>query len=263
MRIRLVHWKAAEGEEAAAGLRRAGFAVDYGVMGPELLRSIRSRPPDAFVIDLTRVPSHGREAARAFRLGKATRHVPIVFAGGAAEKVGPIRETFPDAAFCTWGRVPAAVRKAVARPVASPVVPRSDSGPYSGVPLVKKLGVREGSVVGLSGAPEGFEAALEPLPPGARVRRSLRGACDLALLFARSSAALRSRFDAAAEAADGAVWIVWPKRASGLRTDLDQHVVQAAGLSWGLVDFKICAVDETWSGMRFARRRAAAKGGKR
>jgi hypothetical protein len=124
---------------------------------------------------------------------------------------------------------------------------------YSGTPLPQKLGIKPGSAVALVGAPEGFAASLGPLPAGA----SLGGhrTADLAVWFVRSSADLRpDRID---RLADGRpLWIAWPKKASGVRTDLNENVVRDAGLARGLVDTKVCAIDETWSGLLFRRRRA-------
>lgn len=130
---------------------------------------------------------------------------------------------------------------------------------YSGTPLPRKLGVKEGSVVGLLGAPSGFDRTLGPLPDGATIRHQARGQIDVIVLFARSIADLKKRFPAAhrALAPGGGLWLAWPKKASGVETDLNDGVVRALGLASGLVDNKVCAVDDTWSGLRFMRRRAA------
>ena len=109
------------------------------------------------------------------------------------------------------------------------------------------------------GAPEGFaKRTLGPLPEGATSRTDSRAAFHVGLLFVRSKADLERRFPAAAKAMGdpGALWIVWPKKASGAATDLDQSAVRAFGLASGLVDYKIAAIDETWSGLCFARRKA-------
>jgi len=130
---------------------------------------------------------------------------------------------------------------------------------YSGTPLPKKLGIGPGATVLLLGAPKGFETALGALPDGARTTRRARSGGVL-LLFVASRAALGERFPSAlaALAPRGRLWICWPKKASGVATDVTERVVRAFGLERGLVDFKICAVDATWSGLCFVRR--AAKG---
>ena len=129
---------------------------------------------------------------------------------------------------------------------------------YSGRPLAGKLGIRRDSLVALLDAPAGFERRLEGLPPGVRLARHLRSRPRTIMLFAKSRAGLARRFPGAARAlADGgALWIVWPKQASGLPTDLTQRAVRELGLGAGFVDYKICAVDATWSGLCFARRAA-------
>ncbi len=122
---------------------------------------------------------------------------------------------------------------------------------YSGTPLAKKLGIREGSTVALVGASPGF--SIPALPPGVTLRRSARGNADVTLWFVSSMADLNLRIGQMAARADkSALWICWPKRASAVRTDVTEHGVRAAGLANGLVDFKIGAIDDTWSGLRFA-----------
>jgi hypothetical protein len=126
---------------------------------------------------------------------------------------------------------------------------------YSGTPLPKKLGVKEGSVVGLVNAPSDFERTLGELPSGAAVRRSIRGKCDLLLWFVDSQKKLEDRIGQMAERTPaGGLWICWPKQASGMKTDVSERAVRELGLACGLVDYKICAVDGTWSGLRFAKR---------
>jgi hypothetical protein len=129
---------------------------------------------------------------------------------------------------------------------------------YSGTPLPKKLGIKPGSVVALLGAPAGFvEKTLGRVPAGARLRKDLRAPFNVGLLFASSKAELARRFPAAQKAMGEpcALWLCWPKRASGVATDLDENSVRDLGLVAGLVDYKVAAVDATWSGLCFARRR--------
>ncbi|MEO1009379.1 MAG: DUF3052 domain-containing protein [Planctomycetota bacterium] len=127
---------------------------------------------------------------------------------------------------------------------------------YSGTPLATKLGIKPGARVCLLAAPAGFEVG--GMPDEAEVRTSLRGTrpLDVVVLFCPDAATLRRRFDAAAArlSTSGGLWIAWPKKASGVATDLDDAAVRAFGLAAGLVDNKVCAVDEVWSGLRFVRR---------
>ncbi|TNF71135.1 MAG: DUF3052 family protein [Acidobacteria bacterium] len=129
---------------------------------------------------------------------------------------------------------------------------------YSGTPLPKKLGIKGRSVVALLGAPDDFEETLGALPEKVRLRHRASGQSDLVLLFTKRQKELERRFPVAVRtmAEGGSLWIAWPKQASGVATDLTQNKVRAYGLANGLVDFKICAIDETWSGLRFARRKS-------
>ena len=145
-----------------------------------------------------------------------------------------------------------------ARPASAPPRPEvSSPAGYSGTPLPRKLGIKEGAVVLLIGAPGGFEKTLGDLPVGVRLVRRTTAAPDLTLWFPAARRELerdvRRRGIAATE--KGGIWIAWPKKASGVVTDLTETHVREAGLANGLVDFKICAIDATWSGLRFARRR--------
>jgi hypothetical protein len=125
---------------------------------------------------------------------------------------------------------------------------------YSGTPLVKKLGIKPGHRLALLGAPDGFGTALGDLPAGVAVQADLRGApLDVIVLFAPDQAGLRRGFATAARRLSpaGGLWVAWPKKASGVPTDLAEAVVRAFGLEAGLVDNKVCAIDETWAGLRF------------
>ncbi|MGE5596423.1 MAG: DUF3052 domain-containing protein [Hyphomicrobiales bacterium] len=127
---------------------------------------------------------------------------------------------------------------------------------YSGTPLPKKLGIREGSRVLLVGAPDKFEAALGELPPGAEAGAGADAPADVLLFFTTERAALEERFAELARliAANGGLWVAWPKKSSGVPTDLTENVVREIGLAAGLVDNKVCAIDATWSGLRFVYR---------
>jgi hypothetical protein len=128
---------------------------------------------------------------------------------------------------------------------------------YSGTPLVQKLGIKPHHRVALVAAPP--DLALGALPVGAALQTNLRGGpFDVILFFAASRAPLVRQFAALAARLTpaGGLWIAWPKKASGVATDLSENIVRAIGLEAGLVDNKVCAVDETWSGLRFVIRLA-------
>lgn len=255
--IRLIHWNAVEGNQRAGELRLAGHQVDYqAAFGPLDLRGLRERPPDAFVIDLARTPSKGRDVALALRQQKATRAVPLIFVEGDPKKTARVRELLPDAFYTPWPGVGSALERALLQPPQKPLVPGVLAG-YLGTPLPKKLGIRAGALVALLGAPERFEDTLGTLPDGVRLSRSARGRPQLILLFTKSRADLVRRFPTAARilADGGGLWIVWPKKASGVASDLGEKEVRAFGLAARFVDYKVCAVDQTWSGLLFARRK--------
>ena len=127
---------------------------------------------------------------------------------------------------------------------------------YSGTPLPQKLGIKAGSRVLLDGAPDGFE--LGPLPDGVTVSARAVSSYDVALLFVRDRARLAKRWEVVHPRVTpaGRLWVAWPKRSSGVPTDLDEDVVRRHGLGHGRVDVKVCAIDETWSGLAFVVRLA-------
>lgn len=255
-RIYLVHWHAAEAEERAVRLAAAGYDVAFGHQKDgKPARAIKKRLPDAVVIDLSRLPSHGRQLATWMRSLKVTRNLPIVFVDGDPEKVARLTDDFPESHVTTWRRIRGTLRRAIRNPPKKVAPPSRPD--YSGTPLTKKLGLKPDHVLAILGAPDGFDRTLGALPPGVSVRRAARGAADVIVLFVRSTKELARRFGAAhrALADGGGLWVAWPKRASGIATDLDQKKVMDHGLASGLVDNKICAIDATWSGLRFQRRR--------
>lgn len=132
---------------------------------------------------------------------------------------------------------------------------------YSGAPLPKKLMIKEGRRVALVAAPDSFEELLEPLPEGAKLSRAAKGEADVLLLFVKSQAELNKKWPAAtARLAEGAaLWVAWPKKSSKVPTDLTEDRIREVGLADSWVDYKVCAIDETWSGLCFARRAAKKK----
>jgi hypothetical protein len=131
---------------------------------------------------------------------------------------------------------------------------RGASFGYSGTPLVAKLGIKPGARLQLVSEPKDFAGLLGGLPEGSRV--ASRGVLDFAMLFVKSQSDLRKRFARLRDRleSNGMLWVAWPKKTSGVETDLTEGVVRAFGLESGLVDVKVCAVDDTWSGLKFVRR---------
>jgi hypothetical protein len=127
---------------------------------------------------------------------------------------------------------------------------------YSGTPLPKKLGIREGARVHLAGAPEGFDAVLGPLPTGVQRLGHAATAMDVVLVFVTDERGLRSRFSKLAAGLDpaGRLWVAWPKKAAPVPSDLDFETVQRIGLDAGLVDNKSASITEEFQGLQFVYR---------
>jgi hypothetical protein len=133
---------------------------------------------------------------------------------------------------------------------------------YSGTPLPKKLGIKDGARVAFISAPDGFTGVLGKLPASVDVRTQARGRFDVIVVFVTRVTDLDRRFPSLVRALepDGGLWVAWPKRASGVATELGFENVQRVGLHAGLVDNKNCAIDDTWSGLRFVYRVADRPG---
>lgn len=128
---------------------------------------------------------------------------------------------------------------------------------YSGTPLVKKLGLKPGHAAAWLAAPDGFDALVGDLPAGVTVKRRLGGRLDVLVQFVLERKELAKRLPGlkAAVFPDGAAWIAWPKRASKVPTDVTEDVVRELALPLGLVDVKVIAIDETWSGLKLVVRK--------
>jgi hypothetical protein len=126
---------------------------------------------------------------------------------------------------------------------------------YSKTPLVRKLGIKPGSNIALAGAPSGYANELD-LPPEVTINSRSSKPLDFAQLFVKREKELKTKFSRYAKRlnASGMLWVSWPKKSSGVSTDLSENIVRTIGLGAGLVDVKICAVDEVWSGLKFVYR---------
>jgi CheY-like chemotaxis protein len=262
-RIRLIHWDAEEAMERTAHLSALGHEVAGDVVpeGASVVKGLRRNPPDAVVIDLTRLPAHGREIARSLRLAPRLRRIPIVFVGGEPGKVARVRELLPDAAFTGWERVGPALKRALENPPANPFVPPDHPGADTGRPAAVKLGLKPGMAVRLVGAPaDVVDLLTSTAPAGVTFRTDARGRVDLVLLFAADTAAFtRGLKDLAGRADLPAFWVAWPKLSSGVETDLTQNRVRDAARAAGFIDSKICGIDAVWSGLRFTRQKSAPR----
>jgi CheY-like chemotaxis protein len=256
--VRLICWKQDLAGERARAIEEAGFRVDASPLNPgSLIGHFRANQPAVVLIDLDRLPSHGREVAVALRNSKTTRHIPIVFAGGVEEKVNRIRQELPDAQFTNWRAVARALKRALRNAPPDPVQPVAHMQRYTGSSLVKKLGFAPNMKAALLGPPEDFAEKLEELPDGLELQTRLTPQTKLAIWFVRS----RQELEAGAELLSArlptgsSVWIVHPKQSGRYRVDFNQNDVRAAGLAAGLVDYKVCAVDADWSGLKFTQKK--------
>jgi hypothetical protein len=249
-RVCLFHWKTEEAKPLIAKLRAAGYEVIYNAQTQSpSVREMKQSGAEAVVIDLSRMPSHGKYVGAWLRGSKGTRHLPLVFVGGAEEKVAAVREHLQDAVYTSLARVGAALKKAIASPPRDPVIPRQMMETAAGRTAAQKLGIREDSLVGLIDPPADHLRVLGKLPKGVVPEENPQHSCPVTLWFLHDpveyEAALPSR---RALAARSRLWIVWQK---GRRDGLNGNFVRSRALAMGLVDYKICSLDGVWSGMAF------------
>jgi CheY-like chemotaxis protein len=245
------HSKPEEAAELIDKLRAAGYAVSVHprTQAPSL-REIQESAPEAVVIDLSRMPSQGRAIGAWLRGSKSTRHIPLVFVDGDAAKVAALRNEIPDAVYTSLAGIGGAVKKAIAHPPAEPVVPRQMMQSAQPRTNAQKLGIREGSMVGLIDPPPDYIRVLGELPSGVVIEEDTSRVCAVTLWFVRDAGEYAAHLPRRkALASRSRLWIVWQK---GRRDGLNGNRVRAAALQLGLVDYKICSLDAVWSGLAFA-----------
>ena len=258
--VRLFCWDTVQLKVRVRQIGRSGYRVNIGTVDPAALRELRMRPPEAVIIDLARASAQGRDVGIYLRLYKTTRSVPVVFVGGERDKVAAIKKHLPDAVYTQWDRVVRDLKHAISNPPARPVTVKSLLAGYSGVPLVRKLGIKPDSILTLIGAPKDFRRSLKDLPEKVTIRTRISRDNGLIMLFITSPASLAARIGNISGAVGHAgIWIAWPKHRPGIMSGLSQQVVRDTGLNAGLVDYKVCAIDDTWSGLKFARRKLTRK----
>ena len=255
-KIRLIHWNETESAEKAKLVQAAGFAVDCGRITPSVLKEIRITPPDIIIIDLSRLPSQGRDLALNFRHYKSTRMIPLIFADGEPEKVKRIKKLLPDTIFTEWKSINMALHEALAAPRNNPLPAKSVFEAYAGTPLIKKLGIKSGMKLLIIDAPSGFIENLGRLPDDVKIMKKTQSPVPMVIWFVKEVGDL-DRLKAISKiiAQNGGLWISWRKKAAAPESDLNQAVVRRAGLDINLVDFKICRIDDTWSALKFAWRK--------
>ena len=217
------------------------------------MRLWRESPPDAFVIDLSRLPSHGREIAIALRQSPVLRRIPIVFCEGAEEKVGQIKAQLPDAVYCCIGTLRSALKRGIANPPKDPVKPTPMMDRYASKTVAQKLGIKESSTVALIDPPPDYAKVLGEMPGLVEFLEASGEPGAVTLCFVREVHSLRRTLsEVRTLAASTKLWILWPKKASRAGGGLTERLVREHAIELGLVDYKICSVSEVWSAMLFA-----------
>ena len=257
-RIRLLHWKAPEAADILQSLNSVGHVVDYDEQfQPSLMKKWRESPPDAFVIDLSRLPSHGREIAIALRQSPKTAHIPLVFCGGAWEKIEQTRALLPDATYCSSAALVPSLKHALAKPSQkNPAKPAAMMNRYGGRTAAQKLGIKEGFSIRLIDPPQDAFRALGDLPACVQFQEGEAAGAEVTLAFIDSVEQLRPTLSRIRHLASGSkLWILWRKKTAPSHAGVTEPFVRETGIALGLVDYKICSVNETWSAMAFARKR--------
>lgn len=254
-RVRLVHWKAEEAAPLIENLREAGYRVDYDLrVDYHVSQAVRAEQPAAVVIDLSRLPSHGREVGTFLRGSKTTRHIPLVFVNGAAEKVEAVRAKLPDAVYTTNAKLRSALRSAIANAPSNPVVPAQMMERYTGRTAAQKLGIAAQSKVALFHPPVDYTRVLGDLPEGVELLERPRERCPVTLWFVRDPAVFHAGLPRMRpRAAESKLWILWPKKKVGAPAQaINEQAIRDAAIAVGMVDYKVCSVNETWSALAIA-----------
>lgn len=247
-RIVLLHWKQEE-----VGDYLQGFSVDLYVPAQgEAMKGLKAfGVPDAFVISLDRLPSHGRDIGWHLHQRKATRQVPLLYVDGDPAKVAKIRELLPEAVYTTWNDVAEAVRAALANPVAA--MPRAKSPVIGIAPLHSKLGLKEGMHIALIGAPAPFETLVPSLPGGIVIHEMPSPSdVEMTLWFVRSEEEFFEDVPAIAPllGKKPRLWVFY-RKGKGVTW---MGMLEAAG-EQGLAQFKVMRLDDVWAGVAFGRAR--------
>jgi hypothetical protein len=252
-RIRLFHWNAEEARPLLTVLKAAGHSVQYQerLTSP---RELRVSVPDAYLIDLSRLPSHGREVGVYLRGAKSTRHVPIVFVAGSPDKVEYVRRALPDATYTSLSRVRSALKSAIANPPVNPVKAAQMMERWGHRTTAQKLGIAKDSRVAVIDPPSGYAQAIGDLPEGASFEEDSGEGCAVTLWFVHGVPDFHAALPRMRKLATRSrLWILWRKNK---RDGLDGNLIRAGCVDVGLVDYKICSINDTWSGMVFAVKKA-------
>ncbi len=249
-RVGLVHWKVEEARPLIELLERAGYEVHYGnAQRPIRVSELKKLDAHAAVVDLSRLPSQGKYWAAELRQ-TSLKQLPIVFVDCAAERVDAVRAAIPDAEYVVRKDLLAALKRAKA--VANPVQPERLMASSRSAAL--KMGVKPGSRVGVYDAPRGYAKVLGALPEGAVLDEAPEEIAPVTVWFVTDPDTYLARLrEMKKVAAKSKLWVVYPKQQKGKAgVGITQFTVREAAIKVGLVDYKVCSVDETWTGFAFA-----------
>lgn len=248
-RVRLIHWNKSEAAERAEHLRDLGHTVSsLHLVSPTLIRELNHEVPEALVIDLSRLPSQGRSVGILARQSKQRAQIALVFVDGPPAKVEAIRKILPVALYRTWDSIGEALKQV--QPPLKPVKPKPMAEYTRRV--AQKLGLKNAMTVALIGAPEGFLESLSGLPEDLQVVAKPSPKCDLLLWFPCGCGDFEESLDwIITRQKAPRLWILWPKQASKVRSDLSQPWIRKTAAMVGLVDYRVCSVDKTWSALLF------------
>jgi hypothetical protein len=258
-RIRYIHWNASEAEGSVEKLRAQGFDVEYDERpGSRELAEWRMTPPDLFVIDLTRLPSQGREMGVAIRNSKNLRSVPLVFLDGEPEKVELVRQVLPDAIYVSTSKLIPTLKRALKEgPLKDPARPAAMMERYGLRTVAQKVGIEPNSAVALWEAPGGVEQILVGLPEGVNWVEPDDDRAALAIFFARDEESLREAFRQARRFRH--LKKIWVARQKAGRANapavVSEDLLRETGIAMGFVDYKVCGLSDEWSGLLFARKK--------
>jgi CheY-like chemotaxis protein len=254
-RVRVIHWRESEAGPLLDAVRNCGFEPEYlpDPNGSEVARAVRNSPPDVIVIDLSRLPSQGREIAVWLRNRKSTRQIPLVFVGGEAEKVAKVKAVIPDAAYADASELGPVLRTACAGRAPNPVVPPSAMERFKNKTAAQKLGIVPSSTVAVIDAPRDYAAVLGDIPEGVEILEDPDAVQTVTLWFIRDSESMMKGIRRMrAMASKTKLWLLWRK---GPSNRFREGSIREMGIANGLVDYKICSVNEKWSGILFARKK--------
>lgn len=240
--LALIVWNQPESEQHAAAIRALGHQVTaWYAASQAMLKQLRAAAPEALIIDLNRLPSHGIQVAL------ATRKTPILFIEGDPEKTAKAQAKVPSATYTTWKKLPALLKRI------GTLAPSTSSGKpmdlYKETPIATKLGLDKARTIVAIDAPRSF---LNILPPHIEIVEEHQPA-DATFCFATEPQLLQSRIEQLA--ARSPVWIAWPKRTAKASSELTMYSVREIAFSAGLVDYKVCGIDSQWSAMLFTLRK--------